>query len=165
MSFEVTDLIENARQSRLNLLKHTDGMTGEQWTWKPYPECKNVRETMLHLLMGDALVKLRLENDPRATDFNGVAQEIDEKYADFTPEQLVEEVQRSHSAKLDLLLQHYEGKPLDTPWVGFLGEQKLGLFLANMVSENGYHTGQIAFIRMATDPAWDYYGHMFNYKG
>ena len=55
MSFDTTDLIAGLRDSRRNLLKHLEGMTDEQWRWKPYPECKSVRETLTHLLMGDRL--------------------------------------------------------------------------------------------------------------
>ena len=30
-------------------------------------------------------------------------------------------------------------------------------------SEDYYHAGQITFIRMATDPQWDYYRSIYNF--
>jgi len=43
MTFEMNDLTQAARESRENFVKLLDGLTDEQWTWKPYPECKSIR--------------------------------------------------------------------------------------------------------------------------
>jgi hypothetical protein len=40
-------------------------------------------------------------------------------------------------------------------------ERKLGSALAFLTSEDYYHAGQVAFIRLATNPEWDYYGEIF----
>lgn len=165
MSFEVTDLIENLRTTRATLLKHVDGLTDEQWTWQPYPQCKSVRETFTHLIMGGRLLAYHLAGDSRATAFENVALEIEKEYAEHTPAQLVAAFQKSHEETCQLLLDNYADKPLDTPWNGFFVGQKLGVTLAGFAGELSYHTGQIAFIRMASDPTWDYYAHIYNYTG
>ena len=53
VSFTVHDLLEEAKGSRRYFLKHVKGLTAEQWDWKPYPECKSVRETVAHLISDD----------------------------------------------------------------------------------------------------------------
>jgi hypothetical protein len=123
-----------------------------------------VRETLTHLLMGDRLLRYRLDGDPSAADFENVYTEVEAHYADFTPEQLVAELESSHEEICGRLTKLFDGKPLDEPFEVFGGAQKAGRFLAGLANERYYHTGQIAFIRMATDPTWDYYAHIYNYK-
>lgn len=164
MSFDTTDLITALRDSNKNLSKHLEGLTDEQWSWKPYPECKSVRETLTHLLMGDLLLRYRLDGDPRVGDFENVYVEVEAHYADFTRDQIVAEFESSHEEICDRLTALFAGKPLDEPFEVFGGAQKAGRFLAGLANERYYHTGQISFIRIASDPAWDYYAHIYNYK-
>ena len=125
MAFDTSDLITALRDSRRNLLKHLEGMTDEQWRWKPYPECKSVRETLTHLLMGDRLLRYRLDGDPRAADFENVYIEVEAHYADFTSEQLVAEFESSHEEICGRLAKLFEGKPLDESFEVFGGAQKV----------------------------------------
>lgn len=53
MAFDVDSLIEGVRESRRFFLKHLKGLRDDQWEWKPYPECKSIRETLAHLVSDD----------------------------------------------------------------------------------------------------------------
>ncbi|MGC8832986.1 MAG: DinB family protein, partial [Armatimonadota bacterium] len=66
MSFGVTDLLGNLRSSRETFLKHLKSLRDDQWTWKPYPECKSIVETLAHLISNDraALQSLETGREP-----------------------------------------------------------------------------------------------------
>ena len=51
--------------------------------------------------------------------------------------------------------------PLDAEFSAFGSKMKLAAGIPHLSSEDYYHAGQVSYIRMATDPAWDYYGHVY----
>jgi hypothetical protein len=51
--------------------------------------------------------------------------------------------------------------PLDAEVALWGTPQKLGRAIAYLTAEDFYHAGQIAFIRMASDPEWDYYACVY----
>src|SRR5271170_4825454 len=53
MAYSLDDLIDSVQASRRHFLKHLDGIREDQLDWKPYPECKDIRETLVHLLCDD----------------------------------------------------------------------------------------------------------------
>lgn len=53
MALTLDDLIASFLFRRTRFLKHVDGLQEDQWDWKPYPECKSVRETVAHLIVDD----------------------------------------------------------------------------------------------------------------
>lgn len=53
MAFTLQDLIEAVQGSRRHFLKHPEGLRENQWDWQPYPQCKSIRETLMHLLGND----------------------------------------------------------------------------------------------------------------
>lgn len=59
MAFTAAELIDGVRHSRRHFLKHLRGLRDDQWDWKPYPECKSIRETLAHLVWVD-----RIATDP-----------------------------------------------------------------------------------------------------
>jgi uncharacterized damage-inducible protein DinB len=152
MAFGTAELIEGVRKSRQSFIKHIEGITEEQAVWKPYPGCKSIAETLDHLHWGDraTVQNARSGQDPDYTTVpSGPPAEslatLKAKLAD------------SHSALLDYLTTEFAGKPIDTP-ISFYGHSTpFAEAIGYILTEDGYHTGQASFIRMATDPPWDYY--------
>src|SRR5260370_10533519 len=66
MSITVEDLVKSVSLSRAHFLKHIEGLTDQQWDWKPYPECMSARETLGHLITDDlaALQSLETRKEP-----------------------------------------------------------------------------------------------------
>jgi uncharacterized damage-inducible protein DinB len=154
MAFTPADLIDGIRHSRRHLLKHLRGLTEVQWDWKPYPECKSIRETLAHLIWVDrtALTSLGTGREP---DYAA----LDEPERDR--ERLQALLAESHERLCRFLTARYADAPLDTEVCLFGDPQKLGRALAYLPAEDYYHSGQVAFIRMATDPSWDYYASIY----
>jgi uncharacterized damage-inducible protein DinB len=150
MAFEAADLIDGIRKSRKQFLRHLKGMREEQWDWKPYPECKNVRETLAHLIGVDRCARASIETG-EMPDFR----ELEEPERDRA--KLLGLLDESHWDLIFLLEKKFSSTPLDEEIRIFGDTKKLGSALAYLTSEDYYHSGQVAFIRMATDPSWDYY--------
>jgi len=147
VAFEIDDLVDNMHGALRFFLAHLDGLKADQWDWKPTPACRSIREMLRHLS--------ETYEDKAA---------LEEALARPIPD--VPEVQRlfEAAAKRDYagLRHRYADTLLDaeiaTPggdW--FLGRAsvKAGTLLARRAWEECYHTGQIVFIRLATDPDWD----------
>ncbi len=150
----VSDLVDAVRSSRRHFWKHVDGLREDQWDWKPYPECKSIRETLAHLVTDDraALAALEAGGEP---DYESCVE------SERDLERLRELLTESHQALCATLEQKYAGAPLDTV-ASFWGAMKpLGAGIPFLCSEDYFHAGQVSFIRMATDPAWDYYSAIY----
>ncbi len=154
MPVTVTDLVDAVRASRRHFWKHVDGLSGEQWGWKPYPECKSICETLAHRVVDDraALAALESGGEP---DYEAFAE----------PERDLERLRtllaESHEALCQAILAKFDGAPLDTPMSVWGAVKPLGIGIPYLCSEDYYHAGQVAFIRLATDPAWEYYGAIY----
>lgn len=70
-------------------------------------------------------------------------------------------LEESHEDLCAFLLSKPADTPLDVEISFFTGRMPLGLAIAGISSEDYYHAGQVAFTRMATDPAWDYYASIY----
>lgn len=154
MALTVATLVNGLIESRSHVLKHMEGMTPEQLDWKPYPECKSARETLAHLGIDDraALQSLQTGVEP---DYAALTVPVDEI------DRLKATVAETHSALVAYLLETYSETPLDTEICVWGAKRPLGMAIPSFSSEDHYHAGQIAFIRMATDPAWDYYSAIY----
>lgn len=154
MSFALEDLLDGVRASRKRFWKHVNGLTPEQWDWKPFPECKSARETLAHLIWVDriALVSLETGGEP---DYAA----LEEAERDF--ERLRAMLLETHARLLDFLTARYGDQPLDTEVCLFGDTMKLGRAAAYLSGEDFYHSGQVAYIRMATDPSWNYYDEIY----
>jgi uncharacterized damage-inducible protein DinB len=150
MSYSFEDVIGIVKDSRANFLKHIDGISPEQYTWKPYPESKNIVETIAHLITDDnmALESLKTGKEP---DYDSA------QVAERNPEKLLALLAESHEKLVKYLTDNYSESPLDTVVSAWGFEMKLGRAAAYLSSEDYYHAGQAAYIRMATDQAWNYY--------
>ncbi len=154
MAFTTATLVDGLRHSRRHFLKHADGLTPEQWDWKPYPECKSAREALAHLVTDDraALQSLQTGEEP---DYEAHA--VTECDIDALRVLLAQ----SHDALCAYLETHYAAAPLDTAICIWGAHQPAGSGIPYLSSEDFYHAGQIAFIRQATDPAWNYYSAIY----
>ncbi len=154
MPFTLSDLLTDVRGARRHFLKHVNGLRDDQWTWKPYPECKSVAETLAHLISVDrmALESLRTGEMPDFVAFD---------VAECDREQLLTLLADSHAQLCAFLEERYWDAPLDLEVRLYGDPRKLGSAVAYLTSEDFYHSGQVAFIRMATDPGWDYYGQIY----
>lgn len=150
----VASLIDGLRHSRAHFFKHVEGISEEQLDWKPYPECKSVRETLQHLVVVDrsGLDSLRSGKEPDyesyqvpETDLAALRATLDE----------------THRALLGELATQASGKPLDAEICVFGFKMPVINGIPAFATEDAYHTGQVAFVRMATDPTWDYYAMIY----
>jgi uncharacterized damage-inducible protein DinB len=155
MSVTIEDFIEGVRSSRRHLLKHLEGMTPEQIVWKPYPECKSVIETLQHLVIDDttALSSLKSGEHP---DYDGV--EVTE--TDY--EKLLGLAAESHGKLVSYLEETFAKGPLDVEATAWGAKMPAAKAIAFLSSEDYFHSGQISFIRLATDPTWDYYEQIYS---
>src|SRR5205085_669519 len=112
------------------------------------------RETLAHLITDDraALQALVTEGEP---DYDA----LQESEGDLDRLQTL--LQESHEALCAYILKRYADAPLDTEASAFGAKMKLGGAIPHLASEDFYHAGQVGFIRMATDPAWDYYAAVY----
>ena len=154
MSWGTDDVIKGVVHSREHFLKHLKGISAEQWTWKPYPECNSIVETVAHLIADDrsALGTFMTGGEP---DYAG-SQELERD-----PEKLLKIFAAGHAELTAFLKAKYGSTPLETEVSVWGFPMKLGQAITFLSSEDYYHAGQIAFIRMATDPAWDYYAAIY----
>jgi uncharacterized damage-inducible protein DinB len=154
--FGVDQMIDAVDQARQGFLKHLEGVTADQAVWKPYPGCKSIAETLDHLLWSDRTLVVILQSG-KEPDYTTapVAPPSD------TSDTLKSNLAAAHDSLMSYLKVAYSNSPLDTP-VNFWGHQApLWPALAGLTNEDSYHTGQVAYIRMATDPSWDYYANIY----
>ena len=157
MAVTLNDLLDGLRGSRRHFLKHVEGLREEQWDWKPYPECKSIRETLMHLRVDDraALASIQSGKEP---DYEALSAEEAEQDA----EKLLSALNESFETLLTEISQRYADAPLDAEICIFGDNKKLAVGVPYLSSEDFYHAGQVAFVRMASDPAWDYYTAIYS---
>lgn len=148
------DFIDGLISSRKYLLKHLRDVTPEQTVFKPYAECKSIIETLKHLIIDDrmALYSFQTEQEPPYDSVN---------VAESSYEDLLAALATSHQELIDWMTANLASEPLDKPacaWGSMLPAAKA---ISMMSSEDFYHAGQIAFVRMAVDPSWDYYSAIY----
>lgn len=154
MALTLDDLLDGLRASRSFFLKHVDGLRPDQWEWKPYPECKNVREILVHLIADDRAALEALETG-KSPNYDTL------QVAERDPDRLLGLLDESHKRVCEFLKANYADVPLDREICIWGNPMKLASGVAFLSSEDFYHAGQVAFIRMATDPEWDYYSAVF----
>src|SRR5438477_10110901 len=112
MAFGVEDLIQGLRGSRLHFLKHLKGLTSDQWTWKPYPECKSIYETVVHLIGDDRAAYQSIETGAEPT----YEQILETAFAEAGggKEKAMEMLEESHERLCAFIAARFAGAPLDT---------------------------------------------------
>ena len=155
MALTLDDLISSLEESRQFFLKHIDGLTDEQWEWKPYPECKNVRETIAHLVADELTFVESLESgeEPDYTKYQRLHEQ--------PREDLLRQLEEAYRARIATIRERYGSSSMDEEICVWGWKKKLAPGLLFFSGEDFYHAGQVAYIRMATDPSWDYYMAIF----
>lgn len=153
---ELHSLIESIQASRKYLLNHIKGLRQDQWDWKPYPECKSIAETLAHLIADDRAAIHILETG-QFPDFSSILEHTPD------PIKLQTLLTQSHENLVAFLLNKFSDTSLDTPVNYFEGVISLSQAILGISSEDYYHAGQVAFIRLATDPEWDYYQQVYGW--
>jgi uncharacterized damage-inducible protein DinB len=161
MAFELADVLERVKNSRTFFFRHLDGLSDAQWTWKPFEGCKNVQETLIHIVANDRMALRSLETRSDPEDYEAFYESVFDELMGESGRSLVECARESHAAICDYLERTYGASPLDTEVVLWGKARKLGTAVAYLSSEDYYHAGQVAYIRIATDPEWDYYGQIY----
>lgn len=148
MPVTTDDLLEGLRRSRRHFLKHLEGVQEDQWDYRPFPQCKSIRETLQHLVIDDraALESLRTCKEPNYERQPYEVQDIDELYRLLA---------MSHGALLRDLSERVRHLDEEICVWGLVLKAAVGI--PYFSSEDFYHAGQVAFLRMACDPQWDYY--------
>ena len=159
MAFTFADLIDSLRASRSNFHKHLKDLRDDQWDWKPYPECKSIRETLVHLIQDDRAAVEAIEKNCEPDYETLMADAIALAARDIDYLKALSET--SFTALLELLISRYADAPLDAEINVFGSTKKLGVGIPFFSSEDYYHIGQVSFIRMASDPTWDYYAAIY----
>jgi uncharacterized damage-inducible protein DinB len=147
MALELDDLLDNMHGALRFFLAHLNNLRDEQWDWKPSAACRSIREILGHLC--------ETYEDKAA---------LEEELARPLPR--IAQVQRLFEAAAQAdyarLCERYADTSLETevPITGndwFLGRKSVraGTLLMRRSWEECYHTGQVVFIRLATDPDWD----------
>ncbi len=154
MSVTLADLTDALRYSRRHFLKHIDGVSGDAWTWKPYVECKSLAEMLAHLIVDDrsALESMKTGQFP---DFDSHAP------TETNPEKLMALLAQTHEELIGYIAASFAESALDDSVTIWGSPMKLAVGIPSLCSEDHYHAGQVAFIRMAMDPSWDYYATVY----
>ncbi len=118
---------------------HLNGMRADQWDWKPFPACRSIREILLHWAE---------QFTPGQTAFQAALEPTTPDVA------LVQTLMKEAGVRFaDGYREKYAETPMDAP---FPNGTPVGTVLASLSGEDNYHAGQVAFIRLATDPDWDW---------
>jgi hypothetical protein len=159
MALTLDDLLDGLRASRLFFYKHISGLTDEQWSWKPYPECKSVTRTIVHLVANDraALQSLATNAEPEYEQISEAAT----VEAAGDRDRALAMLQQSHDQLCAAIAARFGSAPMDAEMCAWGSVKKLPVAVGYLSSEDFYHAGQVAFIRLATDPSWDYLGQIY----
>lgn len=139
MAVGLDEILDNLYWSQKYFRAHLNGMQDHQWDWKPFPGCRSIREILVHwadvFSAGDTALHSALEPVvPNVVVVQKLMKEAGLRYGEGYR-------QRCADAPMDSLW------PNGTP---------VGSVLASLSGEDNYHAGQVAFIRLATDPEWDW---------
>jgi hypothetical protein len=153
------DLLKGIESSRSYFHKHIQDLPEEAWTWKPYPQCKNVLETLAHMRVDDltALESLQTGEEPHYEEIGGKA------YLEIRhgKDHLLKLLAESRQELVDHLRANYGGADMETPICVWGSMKPIDLGIPYYSSEDFYHAGQVAFIRLAVQPEWDYYSAIY----
>ena len=147
------ELLENVRASRAWFRKHLAGLRDDQWDFRPFPDCNTIRETLAHLVTDDNAACQSLAS---GAEPDYAAAQVSETDRD----RLLDLLTASHLRLLDTLTNTLNAAPEAELCIwGHAMPPARGI--PYLSSEDYYHAGQVAFLRMASDPAWDYYAALY----
>ena len=154
MAISNEEFVVSIEKSRAFFLRHLNGISLDQIDWKPYAGCKNIIETLQHLIIDDrmAFESMQTMSEPRYANCIVTEKDFDT---------LLELLAESHRNLTTYLRDRFSNAPLETPGCAWGAIMPAPLALAYLCSEDHYHAGQVAYIRMATHPDWDYYESIY----
>ncbi len=154
-AYDANEMANGLDESRAYLLKHLKGVTEEQMDWKPYPECKSIRETLQHLVSDDlaGIASLQQEGEPNYDAYQCQLTDTAE---------LLNEMAAKRKELIAAVRSRCAGMGPLAPVTIWGMPMALAQAVSMVQGEDAYHAGQIAFVRMATDPAWDYYKQIYS---
>ena len=139
MAVGLDEVMDNFFRTQHFFRAHLNGMQAEQWDWKPFPACRSIREILLHWSEIFAADDKALENSLKATVPDVASVQV-----------LMKEAGLRFGAGFSA---QYTDRSLDSRLSNGVA---VGTALASLAGEDNYHAGQIAFIRLATEPEWDW---------
>jgi len=160
MALTLEDLLESVRNSHKSLFRHLKGITEEQLTWKPYPECKSIHETLAHLIAVEWSSQSML-NTGEFPDYETHQRDALALASGKSPEELTTILKEEQDKTLGIVAAKFKDTALDEEIKSWGYPTKMGEAIVRLGTESTYHSGQIAYIRMATDPSWDYYKEIY----
>lgn len=139
MAVGLDEILDNFYRSQEFFRAHLNGMQDEQWDWKPFPACRSIREILLHwaelFSPGETPLQAALKQPlPDVVAVQRLMKEAGAQFGAGFREQCAD-------SSMDSL---------------FPNGVAVGTILASLSGEDSYHAGQVAFIRLATDPDWDW---------
>ncbi|MCX7799128.1 MAG: DinB family protein [Fimbriimonadales bacterium] len=142
------------RHAREHFLRHLRGITEEQTEHKPCRDCKSIRETVAHLVVVDVAAAESLRKG-QAPDFGRL------EAPTGSLDELLRRLMESHASVLAAMAEALKKSGSHGDVCAF-GEWCHPCEATSLLaSEDYYHAGQVAAIRMATDPGWDYYRSVY----
>ncbi len=156
----LNQVVERLKASRRHFLKHVQGVTDEQSNWKPYPNCLSINETLRHLRVDDlaAMDSMETGEEPK---YEEIQQRVQADSGSLGMEDLLKLLAESHDLLVKYIETKYENQSLDAEICVWGNRMPLVLGVPYLSGEDYYHAGQVAFIRQATDPSWNYYGEIY----
>lgn len=142
MAVGLDEILDNLYHSQRFFRAHLNGIRQEQWDWKPSPACRSVREILLHWT-------------EMAEMFGVGGGALQASLKEATPDvALVQSLMKEAGLRFGAELRaQYADSPLDSL---LPNGTSVGSMLAGLSAEDVYHAGQVAYIRLATDPGWDW---------
>ena len=160
MALTLQDLLESVRNSHKSLFRHLKGVTNEQLTWKPYPECKSIHETLAHLIAVEWSSQAMLKTGD-FPDYETHQRDALALAGGKSLDELTTILNEEQEKTLETAAVRFKDTALDEEIKSWGYPAKMGEAVVRLGSESTYHSGQIAYIRMATDPSWDYYKDIY----
>ncbi len=149
--------------TRVRLDHALEGLTGEQWIWRPHPQAHSIAELAMHVAGAEFYWWSRLTNlRPSSPDYDerldravidGYLSESDFPYS---PEELTQDFVRaklkSMQSRMEELFRHLNDHQLSMTLTSPIGDILTGYGgLTRLAQHAGYHTGQIWLMRMMPD--------------
>src|SRR5437016_1974156 len=122
MPLSLDDLLAGLERSREHFYKHLEGLRDDQWDFKPFPECKSIRETMQHLVVDDRAALNSLKSGEEPDYETGACDETN-------LERLKAILKETHKALLDEIRARYSKSPIDADICVWGSHGKLGAAL------------------------------------
>jgi hypothetical protein len=159
-SMDVDLLVDQLSASRAFFHRHLLDLPESVWTFKPFPECKNLFETLVHLRVDDLAALDALRSGHHSPEDYA---KHDGLYAEMErgPEFLLARLAESRAELENELRDTYRGADPTTPICVWGTTMPLVTGIPYFCSEDYYHAGQAAYIRMAAQPDWNYYACVY----